>query len=82
MSDLIGAISFDAVSQIETCFDKVLGNKIKGKSQQKSKQLQRQPSLFMQKNFFFDKKKNRKLANIWPSLSFYGLIILVTNVPF
>ena len=28
-------------------------------------------------NLFFDKKKNRKLANIRPSLHFYGMIILV-----
>ena len=28
-------------------------------------------------NLFIDKKKNIKLANIWPSLHFYGMIILV-----
>ena len=32
-------------------------------------------------NLFFDKKKNRKLANIRPSLHFYGMIILVEKGP-
>ena len=31
---------------------------------------------------FFDKKKNRKLANIQPSLQFYDIIILVKTKPF
>ena len=31
--------------------------------------------------FAIDKKKNRKLVNIWPSLHFYGIIILVKTVP-
>ena len=32
-------------------------------------------------NLLFDKKKKKKLANIQPSLKFYGMIILVKTVP-
>ena len=33
-------------------------------------------------NYFFDKKKNSKLAKIQPSLHFYGIIILVKKRPY
>ena len=36
-------------------------------------------TVYTNENLFFDKKINRKLANIRPSLHFYGMIILVKN---
>ena len=38
-------------------------------------------TVYTNANLFFDKKKKRKLANIWSSLHFYGMIILVKTKP-
>ena len=44
---------------------------------EKSNQIRRQPEPFIQMKFIFTKRKKRELANIQPSLHFYGMIILV-----
>ena len=44
------------------------------KSSEKSKQKWQQPGPFIQKQIFLTNRKKRKLANIQPSLHFYGTI--------
>ena len=39
-------------------------------------------TIYTNANLLFDKNKNRKLVKIWPSLHFYGMIILVKIKPF
>ena len=49
----------------------------KQNQQKKSMEKVSNDKVYTNANLFFDKKKNRELPNIRPSLHFYGMIILV-----